>query len=100
MFHPHLIKQRVHVNRGNINFVDATRALMHAALADPMNQKFVMLTESCIPLYSPLVLYAQLMSEAKSRVNACVFVGGEVCPCMPPSLRVAHQRYGLAWLRP
>ena len=31
-----------------------------------------MLSDSCIPLYRPEVIFLQLLSEAKSRVNACV----------------------------
>jgi len=30
-----------------------------------------MLSESCVPLYPPAVVYQQLMWEKKSRINAC-----------------------------
>ena len=30
-----------------------------------------MLSESCAPLYPPEVVYMQLMSEDKARINAC-----------------------------
>lgn len=36
-----------------------------------MNQKFVLISESGIPLYPPQVVYMQLMMETQSRVNAC-----------------------------
>lgn len=45
--------------------------LLEKALEDPRNQKFVLLSESDIPLYSPLVVYHQLISEPLSRINAC-----------------------------
>ena len=40
-------------------------------LQDPANQKMVLLSESCLPLYPPTLTYAQLISEPKSRINAC-----------------------------
>ena len=51
--------------------MDATKALMAAALLDASNAKMVLLSESCIPLYPPAVVYQQLISEPRSRVNAC-----------------------------
>lgn len=57
--------------------VDATRALLAAALADNANAKFVLLSESGVPLYSAATLYAQLMSEKKSRINACALAADE-----------------------
>ena len=62
---------RVKAVWGTHTLVDATRALLAAALTNPRNQKFVLLSESDVPLYSPLVLYAQMMAEPGSRVNAC-----------------------------
>lgn len=47
------------------------RNLMAAALEDPLNQRFMTISESCIPLYSPSVIYHQLMYAEKSRINAC-----------------------------
>ena len=41
------------------------------ALKDKLNQRFIMLSESCAPLYPPAVVYQQLMYERKSRINAC-----------------------------
>ena len=51
--------------------IEAARALFAEALKNPHNQRFVMLSESGIPLYSPLLIWQQLMSETKSRINAC-----------------------------
>lgn len=44
---------------------------MRAALADPLNQKFVLMSESGIPLYPPTALWSALMSERLSRINVC-----------------------------
>ena len=47
------------------------RLLLRAALEDPLNQRFVFLSEACAPLIPAATMYAQLMSESKSRINAC-----------------------------
>ena len=62
---------RVRTVWGTHTLIDATRALIAAALTNPRAAKFVLLSESDIPLYSPLTVYAQLMSEPRSRINAC-----------------------------
>lgn len=71
---------------------EAERRLLFAALADRRNQRFVLLSETCAPLYPPHVLYTQLLSETKSRVNACAPPDGHVVDrcagrlCMRPKL--------------
>ena len=37
----------------------------------PAPPRFVLVSESDIPLYDPLTLHQQLMAETKSRVNLC-----------------------------
>ncbi|KAK9907953.1 hypothetical protein WJX75_000484 [Coccomyxa subellipsoidea] len=63
----------VHVKAswGGFDLVDATKALLRAALANERNKKLMLVSESCIPLYPPTLIYQQLMSEPKSRINAC-----------------------------
>jgi hypothetical protein len=40
------------------------------ALTDPLNAKFVMVSETCVPLYHPALIWAQLMAEGPlSRVG-------------------------------
>ena len=51
--------------------VEALRALLRAALKNPLNQRFQLLCEHTLPLQSPLLVYQQLMGEPRSRVNAC-----------------------------
>lgn len=38
---------------------------------DSRTRRFVLISESDIPLYDPLTFYLQLMSESQSYVNAC-----------------------------
>ena len=51
--------------------VQAQRLLLRSALQEPLNQRFVFLSETCAPLIPAATMYAQLMSESKSRINAC-----------------------------
>jgi hypothetical protein len=57
---------------------------MKQALLEPLNKKLVLLSEAGIPLYPPTALYHQMITEEKSRINACVRPG--VSPCLegPP----------------
>jgi len=67
------IKDRVSVTWGQWSVAEAEKRLYTAALKDGRNQRFILLSESCMPLYPPHVLWAQVMSEQRSRVRACNF---------------------------
>ncbi|KAK9841452.1 hypothetical protein WJX74_006045 [Apatococcus lobatus] len=71
-----IVDNRIQVIWGSHTMISATRLLLTAALAEPFNQRFVLLGDTAIPLYSPLVTYHQLMTEEKSRVDACGPHGG------------------------
>ncbi|GAB4823196.1 hypothetical protein N2152v2_010242 [Parachlorella kessleri] len=71
LFAGHEIPERVLVRWGQSTELLAEVLLVQAALGDPLNQRFVLLSESCIPLYPVATVYAQLMSEGRSRVNTC-----------------------------
>lgn len=44
--------------------------------AQPSVMQLALISESDLPLWDPLTLYQQLMSEPKSRVNACLHGAG------------------------
>lgn len=73
IFHGKELPQEYRVNAvwGTHTLVDATRALIAAALTNQRATKFVLVSESDVPLYNPLVLYQQLIHEPRSRLNAC-----------------------------
>ena len=50
---------------------EAERLLLAAALADAGNQRFVLISETCIPLYPAPVVWAQLLGEPLARMHAC-----------------------------
>eukprot|EP00887_Chlorella_sp_A99_P001691 scaffold8.g1691.t1 len=76
LFAGYQIPRRVEVAWGQWSVAEAERRLLAAALADPRNQRFVLLSETCAPLHPPQLLYMQLLSERCSRVNACRRGGG------------------------
>ena len=79
----------VHVKAtwGGFDLVDATKALLRAALLDESNKKLMLVSESCVPLYPPALIYQQLMSEPKSRINACPHrVSSRGCDSVIPHL--------------
>lgn len=49
-----------------MSVVDAERRLMAAALQDPANQRFVLLSESCVPLRSFGFVQKYLLGNSKS----------------------------------
>ena len=59
------------VSWGSHSEVEAMRLLLRAALANTLNERFVYLCETTIPIYPPTVVYHQLMKETKSRIDAC-----------------------------
>ncbi|PRW32548.1 Transcription initiation factor TFIID subunit 13 [Chlorella sorokiniana] len=64
-------KERVVTEWGQHSLVDAARTLLRAAYRNPRVTKFALMSESDLPLYSPHLLYTQLVSERLSRINAC-----------------------------
>ncbi|KAK9842061.1 hypothetical protein WJX81_006609 [Elliptochloris bilobata] len=72
LFHGREISAHINATWGDHALVDAAKALVKAALAEPANQKLALLSESDVPLYPPALVYQQLISEPRSRVNACL----------------------------
>ena len=56
---------------GAHELVEVARNLVREALKDPLNRKFILLSESGLPLYPPTTTYLQLMQENKSRLDSC-----------------------------
>ncbi|KAF5957911.1 hypothetical protein HYC85_005136 [Camellia sinensis] len=58
------------VKWGKFNMVEAERRLLANALLDFSNQRFVLLSESCIPLFSFSTIYSYLMGSTKTFMDA------------------------------
>lgn len=50
--------------------IEAERLLFAAALEDPANQRFVLLSDSCVPLYNFSYIYSYLMASSRSFVDS------------------------------
>ncbi|KAK9822232.1 hypothetical protein WJX81_002852 [Elliptochloris bilobata] len=108
LFHGRVVPNRVQVRWGEHSMVEAMRALLRAALDDPANQRFQLLCEHTLPLQPPLLVYAQLMSEPRSRVNACAAPGNRDqapnntmdrwTPAMLPAVTEALWRKSPQWV--
>jgi hypothetical protein len=70
LWRPYLIKNRVPTEWGTHTLVEATRHLLWEAFRDPANQRFVLLSESDLPIWNSLTMYRQLMAGERSRVDA------------------------------
>lgn len=71
LFQGRMVTRRLNAGWGTHQLVEAARNLLLEAWRDPLNQRFLLVSESDIPIYDPLTFYAQMMSEQGSRVNAC-----------------------------
>lgn len=69
LFRPFVIPRRVKVAWGTSSMMYAMRELIWFAFQDPRNTRFVLLSESDVPIYGPLPFYHELMAETKSRVD-------------------------------
>uniref|UniRef100_A0A7I4D1B9 Uncharacterized protein n=1 Tax=Physcomitrium patens TaxID=3218 RepID=A0A7I4D1B9_PHYPA len=60
------------VEWGEATMIRAERLLLTEALQDPLNQRFFLLSDSCIPLYNFTHIYNYVMSSQKSFVDSFV----------------------------
>ncbi|CAO1945640.1 unnamed protein product [Urochloa humidicola] len=71
-FYGRQLARSVKVVWGEATMVEAERMLFAAALQDPANQRFVLLSDSCVPLYNFSYIYTYLMASPKSFVDSFV----------------------------
>lgn len=89
------------VSWGRINMIDAERRLLANALLDFSNQRFVLLSDSCIPLFNFTTVYDYLMNSSQS------FLGSFDDPRKPgrgrynrqmfPTITIEQWRKGSQW---
>lgn len=64
------IQNSIQVGWGEASMIEAERLLLEKALMDPANQRFVLLSDSCVPLYNFSYTYTYLISSSKSFVDS------------------------------
>lgn len=73
MHHHQVIEHLIVANRMHHSLTEATKLLLKAALEEPLNSRFVLLSETHVPLYPPGLVYLQLQTEQVSRMDGCHF---------------------------
>ncbi|KAG0501552.1 hypothetical protein HPP92_001624 [Vanilla planifolia] len=86
---------------GKMSMCDAERRLLANALLDLSNEWFVLLSESCTPLYNFNVIYKYLKRSRHSFVDSFDHPGpqarGRYNPLMAPLIDVSQWRKGSQW---
>ncbi|KAM7471124.1 hypothetical protein LguiA_009307 [Lonicera macranthoides] len=89
------------VEWGKFNMVEAERRLLANALLDLSNQRFVLLSESCIPLFNFTTIYSYLINSTTSFVESYDLPGpvgrGRFNKRMKPHLTLEQWRKGSQW---
>lgn len=90
-----------HVEWGTVSLVDAERRLLANALLDFSNERFVLLSESCIPIQNFPTVYQYLTGSSHSFVesfdNPNKDARGRYSPWMWPTIRRSDWRKGSQW---
>lgn len=89
------------VTWGGLNMMEAERRLLGNALLDMSNQRFVLLSEACIPLVKFRTVYEYLTESTTSFVESYDRPGrdqrGRYRPRMSPKIRGTDWRKGSQW---
>ncbi|XP_059638676.1 glycosyltransferase BC10-like [Cornus florida] len=89
------------VEWGKASMIEAERRLLGNALLDISNQRFVLLSESCIPLFNFTTIYSYLMDSEKTFIEAYDKPGpvgrGRYNRRMKPLIKPHQWRKGAQW---
>ncbi|KAI4313898.1 hypothetical protein L6164_026842 [Bauhinia variegata] len=89
------------VEWGKVNMIEAERRLLANALLDISNQRFILLSETCIPLFNFSTIYSYLMNSTQNYVMAYdepSSVGrGRYNHHMYPEISLQQWRKGSQW---
>ncbi|KAK8482928.1 hypothetical protein V6N13_017559 [Hibiscus sabdariffa] len=100
VFHGRRIPSKV-VEWGNVNMIEAERRLLANALLDFSNQRFVLLSEACIPLFNFSTVYSYLINSSQSFVESYDLAGpvgrGRYSRKMRPLVTLQQWRKGAQW---
>ncbi|KAH9329943.1 hypothetical protein KI387_002051, partial [Taxus chinensis] len=100
VFYGRAIRSRK-VDWGGISMVDAERRLVGNALLDFSNEHFILLSETCIPLYNFSTVYNYLISSGRSHVESYDNPGhrsrGRYNKLMAPEITLFKWRKGSQW---
>lgn len=89
------------VEWGSISLIDAEKRLLANALLDFSNERFVLLSESCIPVYNFPIIYEYLIGSTHSFIESyddpSRYGRGRYSRWMYPDIKLSHWRKGSQW---
>ncbi|XP_076910489.1 glycosyltransferase BC10-like [Bidens hawaiensis] len=89
------------VRWGTVTLVDAERRLLGNALLDFSNERFILLSESCIPIYNFPTIYKYLISSTYSFLDSyddpSRYGRGRYSRRMKPDIKLRDWRKGSQW---
>ncbi|GJZ86582.1 core-2/I-branching beta-1,6-N-acetylglucosaminyltransferase family protein, partial [Tanacetum coccineum] len=89
------------VRWGTVTLVDAERRLLGNALLDFSNERFVLLSESCIPIYNFPIIYNYLIRSTQSFLDSyddpSRYGRGRYSRHMKPDIMLRDWRKGSQW---
>lgn len=98
-FYGRQLPNSIQVGWGESSMIEAERLLFATALEDPANQRFVLLSDSCVPLYNFSYIYNYLMASPRSIVDSFLDMKeGRYNPKMLPIIRKDKWRKGSQWI--
>ncbi|KAG7033100.1 hypothetical protein SDJN02_07153 [Cucurbita argyrosperma subsp. argyrosperma] len=93
------VNDSIQVDWGEASMIEAERILLRHALTDTSNQRFIFLSDSCIPLYNFSYTYDYVMSTSTSFVDSFADTKeGRYNPKMDPVIPVRNWRKGSQWV--
>ncbi|XP_008812383.2 glycosyltransferase BC10-like [Phoenix dactylifera] len=101
VFHGRRVPSKV-VQWGQPSMVEAERRLLANALLDYSNQRFVLLSESCIPIFNFSTIYSYLINSTETYIHSYDDLGpggrGRYKIAMSPQLKLEQWRKGSQWV--
>uniref|UniRef100_K4BX85 Glycosyl transferase, family 14 n=1 Tax=Solanum lycopersicum TaxID=4081 RepID=K4BX85_SOLLC len=102
IFHGRRIPSK-EVDWGKVNMVEAEKRLLANALLDISNQRFVLLSEACIPLFNFSTIYTHLINSNQNFVETYDLPGptgrGRYRSQMSPTITHPQWRKGSQWFQ-
>ncbi|KAL8235501.1 hypothetical protein R6Q59_016582 [Mikania micrantha] len=98
-FYGRHLSNSIKVDWGKSSMIEAERLLLQAALENPTNQRFVLLSDSCVPLYNFSYSYSYLMRSSRSFVDSFLDMKeGRYNPRMASVIPMRKWRKGSQWI--
>ncbi|KAM7268890.1 hypothetical protein ACFE04_011056 [Oxalis oulophora] len=93
------LNDSIQVGWGEATMIVAERILLKRALEDPFNGRFVIVSDSCIPLYNFTYTYDYIMSSSNSFIDSFADTKeGRYNTKMDPVIPVRNWRKGSQWV--